>query len=183
MRILGVDPGTLHLGWGLVDSAGNRMRHVAHGVIDLNAKEHLATRLDQMERELSAVIREFRPEGGSVETLFFHKDPQAASKLGHARGVVLFTLARAGLPVFEYAPTKVKQTVTGRGRADKTQGAMRIRTLFALERPPKSDAADALALAVTHLRRAPLDAMLQANPALRPKKTSRRSPPARKKSL
>lgn len=160
VRVLGIDPGTLHLGWGVVQASGNRIRHVAHGVIDLDPKQPLALRLVAAERALIGVIVEHEPTAGSVESLFFHRDPQAAAKLGHARGVVLLTLARAGLEVFEYAPTRIKLTVTGKGQAEKRQVAFMMRTLLALGEEPRSDAADALAAAVTHLRRAPVDAVL-----------------------
>lgn len=161
VRVLGIDPGTLHLGWGVVQASGNRIRHVAHGVIDLDPKQPLPLRLVAAERALQAVIEAHEPKAGSVESLFFHRDPQAAAKLGHARGVVLLTLARAGLEIFEYAPTRIKLTVTGKGQAEKRQVAFMMRTLLALSEEPRSDAADALAAAVTHLRRAPVDAILQ----------------------
>jgi crossover junction endodeoxyribonuclease RuvC len=153
---LGIDPGTRHLGWGVVSREGNRLLHVAHGVIDLDTKQPLARRLIQLERELGIVIGRYQPAVGSVETLFFHKDAQAAAKLGHARGVVLLSLSRAGVEVAEYAPARVKRTIAGRGQADKHQVAMMIRALLGLEELPRFDAADALALAVTHLRAAPL---------------------------
>jgi crossover junction endodeoxyribonuclease RuvC len=149
---LGVDPGTRNLGWGVVAREGNRLRHVAHGVIRLDGKKALALRLTEIEAQLSRVVEQHRPEVGSVETLFFHKDAQAAAKLGHARGVVLFALARAGVEVVEYAPARVKRTITGRGQADKRQVGMMIRAVLGLDELPASDASDALALAVTHLR-------------------------------
>jgi crossover junction endodeoxyribonuclease RuvC len=133
-------------------------------VIDLDPKQPLALRLVAAERALLGVIEEHEPGAGSVESLFFHRDPQAAAKLGHARGVVLLTLARAGLEIFEYAPTRIKLTVTGKGQAEKRQVAFMMRTLLALSEEPRSDAADALAAAVTHLRRAPVDAVLQLSP-------------------
>ena len=157
MLALGIDPGTRHLGWGVVRLEGNRLRHIAHGVISTNPKLSFAERLQQIDEALATVIEEHQPEVGSVETLFFHKDAQAAAKLGHARGVVLLNLARAGLRVAEYAPARVKRTITGQGQADKRQVARMIRALLGLEAPPRSDAADALALAVTHLRVGPLD--------------------------
>jgi crossover junction endodeoxyribonuclease RuvC len=153
---LGIDPGTRNLGWGVVSREGNRLRHVAHGVIELDAKAVLARRLLQIERDLDEVIRAYRPAVGSVETLFFHKDAQAAAKLGHARGVVLLLLSRAGVEVAEYAPARVKRVIAGRGQADKQQVAMMIRAVLALDEVPRPDAADALALAITHLRAAPL---------------------------
>jgi crossover junction endodeoxyribonuclease RuvC len=157
---LGVDPGTRHLGWGVVSLDGNRLRHVAHGVIDADAALRLEQRLAIIDSELGRVIARFRPAVGSVESLFFHRDAQAAAKLGHARGVVLLNLARADVDVVEYAPAHVKRVVTGKGNATKDQVAHMIRALLGLDAPPASDAADALALAVTHCRRAPLDAAI-----------------------
>jgi crossover junction endodeoxyribonuclease RuvC len=149
---VGVDPGTLRLGWGVVAHERNAMRHIAHGVIALDGREPLARRLQRIEAELGRVLTEHRPEVGSVETLFFHKDAQAAAKLGHARGVVLLSLARAGIEVAEYAPARVKKAIAGHGQADKRQMALMIRALLRLDQLPAFDAADALALAVTHLR-------------------------------
>jgi crossover junction endodeoxyribonuclease RuvC len=152
MIALGIDPGTRRLGWGVVSRRGNKLTHVSHGIIRLNAKDSLAIRLTHIERGLAQVLAEYRPTVSSVETLFFHKDPQAAAKLGHARGVVLLSLARAGLEVFEYAPAKVKRTVAGGGQADKRQVALMMQALLSLKELPGEDATDALAIAVTHLR-------------------------------
>jgi crossover junction endodeoxyribonuclease RuvC len=167
---VGVDPGTRHLGWGVVARDGNRLTHIEHGVIHLNPEQALAQRLTQIERELGEVLERHRPSVGSVETLFFHKDAQAAAKLGHARGVVLLSLARAGIEVAEYAPARVKRTIAGHGQADKRQIALMMRALLGLSAVPKSDAADALALAVTHLRIGHALAM-----HLLPERTSRRA--------
>jgi crossover junction endodeoxyribonuclease RuvC len=149
---LGIDPGTLHLGWGVVSRSGTRLTHHGHGVIHLDGRETIARRLTSIESELRQVLSRFEPEVGSVETLFFHKDPQAAAKLGHARGVVLLCLDRAGLSIAEYAPARVKRTIAGSGRAEKRQVAQMVRAILNLDELPASDAADALALAITHLR-------------------------------
>lgn len=170
MIVLGIDPGTRLLGWGVVSRAGSRIQHRGHGVIMLDAEAPLADRLTIIERELSLVIGRFRPDVGSVESLFFHKDAQAAAKLGHARGVVLLCLARAGVAVAEYPPARVKRTVAGGGSADKRQVGMLVRATLSLDALPPPDAADALALAITHLRAAPLAAALQ---AARAKQTAR----------
>jgi crossover junction endodeoxyribonuclease RuvC len=161
MIVIGIDPGTLHLGWGVLQSEGNRVTHLGHGVIDTPAKHSLAQRLVHIDSELEGVIRRYRPHVGSVESLFFHKDAQAAAKLGHARGVVLLQLARAGLEVVEYPPARVKSTVAGHGRAEKSQIVRMMQRLLALDVEPRSDAADALALAFTYVRRAPLERALQ----------------------
>ncbi|MFO7180548.1 MAG: crossover junction endodeoxyribonuclease RuvC [Pseudomonadota bacterium] len=161
MLALGVDPGTLHLGWGLVRREGNRLRHVAHGVVHLPRGEPLQKRLAGIAEALADVLDAHRPEVSAVETLFFHKDAQAAAKLGHARGVVLLCLARAGLDVAEYSPARVKRAIAGHGRADKRQMSLMVRALLGLAEPPPSDAADALALAITCLRAGPLMARLE----------------------
>jgi crossover junction endodeoxyribonuclease RuvC len=154
MRVLGIDPGTRHLGWGVVDRIGTRLSHVAHGVIDTDIEQGLAPRLIEIDDGLAAVIAEHRPEIGAIESLFFSKNAQSAAKLGHARGVVLLRLSRAGLVLHEYSPALVKRTVVGKGAADKRQVALIVTALLRLTAPPRADAADALAIAVTHLQAA-----------------------------
>lgn len=162
MIALGVDPGTRALGWGVVSQVGNRLQHVAHGVIRAGGKETLSVRLAQIADELDAVIVAHRPTLASVETLFFHKDAQAAAKLGHARGVVLLCLERARVTLYEHAPARVKRTLTGRGQADKRQVGMMVQAVLGLAELPPSDASDALALAITQLRLGPATAALGA---------------------
>lgn len=154
MRVLGIDPGTRHLGWGVVERTGTRLVHVAHGVIDTDTDEGLAARLVEIDDALTTVIAEHRPEIGAIESLFFAKDAQSAAKLGHARGVVLLRLARSGLELHEYSPALVKRTIVGRGAAEKKQVAMVITAMLKLPVEPRSDAADALAIACTHLQAA-----------------------------
>ena len=149
--VLGIDPGSHRLGWAVVRRVGARLVHVAHGVIAAKG-ETLAERLVVIERELAAVLRAHTLEAASVESIFFSKDAQAAAKLGHARGVALLVCARAGLPIAEYPPARVKRTVTGHGRAEKAQVAMMVRAVLALPAVPPYDAADALAIAITHLQ-------------------------------
>jgi crossover junction endodeoxyribonuclease RuvC len=152
MLVLGLDPGTRHFGWGLVRREATRVKHVAHGVFTLPAQSPLAERLVVLEKALCDVLATYKPNAAAVESLFFHKDPQAASKLGHARGVVLLVLSRAEIAIAEYSPALVKRTVAGRGAADKRQVALMMQAMFGLEVLPRADATDALALAVTHLR-------------------------------
>ncbi|MEZ4295117.1 MAG: crossover junction endodeoxyribonuclease RuvC [Polyangiaceae bacterium] len=154
MRVLGIDPGTRHLGWGVVDREGTKLVHVAHGVIDTDTEQGLAPRLVEIDDALEKVIGEHRPDVGAVESLFFAKDAQSAAKLGHARGVVLLRLSRAGMRLCEYPPALVKRTIVGRGAADKKQVAMVVKAMLRLGELPRSDAADALAIAVTHLQAA-----------------------------
>ena len=171
--ILGLDPGTRHFGWGVVRRVGTKLSHVAHGVFDVEREGELGGRLVAIESALVEVVHRYEPEAASIESLFFAKDAQAAAKLGHARGVALLVCARAGLPSFEYAPARVKRTITGAGRADKAQVAQMIRVVLGLPQAPRSDAADALAIAVTHLQGSRLPATTQgsrllAAPARRP---------------
>jgi crossover junction endodeoxyribonuclease RuvC len=150
--VLGLDPGTRHFGWGVVERRGTRLFHLAHGVVHTQTEEPIAQRLVTIERALVEVLRDHAPTVASVEALFFAKDAQAAAKLGHARGVALLVCARAGLDVHEYAPALVKRAVAGHGRAQKPQVAQMIRVVLGLSAPPEADAADALAVAVTHLQ-------------------------------
>ncbi len=156
MIVLGIDPGSRNMGWGVVARDGTRLRHVAHGTI-VAARGNdgsFAARLVAIERELVDVLRLHRPTHASIEGIFYAKDAQAASKLGHARGVALLVCARGGLAIAEYAPARVKRTVAGGGRAEKSQVAQMIRVILGLRELPATDAADALALAVTHLSQA-----------------------------
>ena len=164
--VLGLDPGSRHFGWGVVRREGTRLGHVAHGVIHPNLETSFAERLVAIERDLVRVIAAYGPTHASVEGLFFAKDAQAAAKLGHARGVALLVCARAGLEVAEYPPARVKRTISGAGRAEKAQVAQMIRVILRLRDAPPADAADALALAVTHLSRSPLRPLSSA--AVRP---------------
>jgi crossover junction endodeoxyribonuclease RuvC len=154
--VLGLDPGTRHFGWGVVERRGTRLIHVAHGIVHSDEKAPIAQRLVGIELALVAVVTEHRPVLASVEAIFFAKDAQAAAKLGHARGVALLVCARAGLQVYEYPPATVKRAVAGHGRAEKSQVAQMVKVVLGLAAPPRADAADALALAVTHLQHVPL---------------------------
>jgi crossover junction endodeoxyribonuclease RuvC len=150
MRIIGLDPGLRHTGWGVVDVEGNRLRYIADGAVDSDEALDLASRLVQLHDGLVAVIGEFAPDEAAVEETFVNKNPTSTLKLGLARGVVLLVPARAGLPVAEYGANHVKKSIVGAGHADKTQVQMMVRTLLpgAAFRTP--DAADALAVAICH---------------------------------
>jgi crossover junction endodeoxyribonuclease RuvC len=150
MRVIGVDPGTRFCGWGVVEKNGSRLTHIAHGTLILGEGE-LADRLLVLDRELSQVIGQHAPVGAAVESLFFAKNAQSAAKLGHARGVVLLALRRNGLSVAEYPPARVKGTVVGTGGAEKNQVSRVVAMMLSLAAVPQEDAADALAIAVTHL--------------------------------
>jgi crossover junction endodeoxyribonuclease RuvC len=162
--VLGIDPGTRHLGWGVVAREGTKLSHVAHGVIDTDLEGTLADRLVEIDTALTLVIKDAAPTAGAVEAIFFAKDAQSAAKLGHARGVVLLLLARAGVPIHEYAPALVKRTIAGRGAAEKKQVAMVVKAMLALPELPRPDAADALAIALTHLATSRFEAMVNRSP-------------------
>jgi crossover junction endodeoxyribonuclease RuvC len=176
-RVLGIDPGTRALGWGVVERNGTRLTHVAHGVIRASGDWPLAERLVVIERELQEIVGRFSVHCASIEAMFFHKDAQAAAKLGHARGVAMLVCARAGLQIFEYAPTRVKRAVAGTGRAEKSQVASMVRAVLKLLDLPPADAADALAISITHLQGTAVDARVAVRVPLRepvnPVKTKR----------
>jgi crossover junction endodeoxyribonuclease RuvC len=161
--VIGIDPGSRHLGWGVLHREGSRIEHVAHGVIDVDLEGSFADRLVDIDDRLGEVIAKYTPTVAAVEGIFFSKDAQSASKLGHARGVVLLRLARSSLQTCEYPPALVKRTVVGRGAADKRQVAMVVTAILRLGTPPRSDAADALAIALTHLNVAGFQAALAAS--------------------
>jgi crossover junction endodeoxyribonuclease RuvC len=147
MRLLGLDPGLRITGWGVIESDGYRLRHVAHGVVKSDEKLSLAERLDQLFVGISAVIEAQRPEHAAVEETFVNKNASSTLKLGYARGVVLLAPARLGLPVAEYGANQVKKAVVGVGHADKTQVAMMVKRLLPGINAT-ADAADALAVAI-----------------------------------
>lgn len=149
--VLGLDPGSRHFGWGVVRRVGTKFTHVAHGIIHPSLDGTFAERLIAIELGLLEVLELHAPTHVSIEGIFFAKDAQAAAKLGHARGVALLVCARAGLPIAEYPPARVKQTVAGGGRAAKGQVAQMVRVILGLRAVPTADAADALAVALTHL--------------------------------
>ncbi|HQP37305.1 MAG TPA: crossover junction endodeoxyribonuclease RuvC [Polyangiaceae bacterium] len=162
MLIVGIDPGTLHLGWGVIRTEGTKLVHVDHGIIHTNPDDELARRLVTIDDGLEEMLREHRPEQGAVEALFFAKDAQAAAKLGHARGVALLRLVRAGVSIHEYPPARVKRALAGNGQADKHQVGMMVKTVLGLREVPGVDASDALAVAITHARVAKFDETLRA---------------------
>jgi crossover junction endodeoxyribonuclease RuvC len=153
LRILGVDPGTLRLGYGVIDHLGPaRTRYVDCGVISAPAREPREARLLTIGRDLRDLLVELAPDVVAMEQAFFGKNVQATIALGEARGVAVFVVKEHGLPLAGYPPARVKQTVTGRGAASKTQVAFFMRALLQLRRPPAPDAADALAIALCHAR-------------------------------
>lgn len=148
--ILGLDPGLGTTGWGLIASEGNRLSHLANGQVSTNSKAPLPARLVELDRALTDIILEHRPDGAAVEEVFVNANPQSTLKLGQARGVVLLAAARAGLDVGEYAARLVKKAVVGIGNADKAQVHAMVTRLLPGVKIAGPDAADALAVAITH---------------------------------
>ena len=149
-RILGIDPGLTHTGWGLIESVGSRLIHVADGAISTKADVPLPERLAFIYRALSELLREWQPAEAAIEHTYVNKNPAAALKLGQARGIALLAPAMAGLVVAEYQAMEVKRAVVGTGHADKIQVADMVKRLLPAARLARADAADALAIAICH---------------------------------
>lgn len=157
MIVLGIDPGTAITGYGLVSDGDGEAAAIAYGAITTASDLSLPDRLLAIHRELDQLIRQYRPDQAAVEQLFFNKNVRTALAVGHARGVVMLTLAQAGVPTVEYTPLEVKLAVSGNGRADKRQIQQMVTLLLKLDKIPKpDDAADALAIALCHLHSARL---------------------------
>ncbi len=158
IRILGIDPGLRQTGWGVITSAGSALAFVDGGVVTSDSGRPLAERLAQLHDGLARVIADHDPEEAAVEQTFVNRDAAATLKLGQARGIALLVPAKHGVLVAEYAPNLVKKTVVGTGHGDKRQIRMMVATLLPKARITSDDAADALAVAVTHAhhRRSPV---------------------------
>lgn len=162
MRVLGIDPGTLTSGYGIVAEEDHRLFHVTSGGISPSAKQPFPKRLKKIYEELDKLISKYKPHVVVVEDLFVSKNIKSALKLGHSRGVVILAAMNAGLPVFEYTPLEVKQAVVGSGKAEKKQVQLMVKTLLDLPKPPHpADAADALAAAICHIHSSRLREMLR----------------------
>jgi crossover junction endodeoxyribonuclease RuvC len=150
IRILGVDPGLRHTGWGIVDATDNRLQFVAEGVIDPDPTLALSERLRLLFEGVRDLIGVYNPVECAIEETFVNQNPVSTLKLGHARAAGMLAAAMAGLPVAEYKPNLVKKSVVGAGHADKTQISAMVRILLPGACGAKADAADALAVAITH---------------------------------
>jgi crossover junction endodeoxyribonuclease RuvC len=150
MRVLGLDPGLRHTGWGVIDVAGNRLSHVADGVVHAPTDVPLAERLVVLFRQLNLVLERFQPDEAAVEESFVNKNAASTLKLGVARGVVLLAPAERGVPVAEYSANLIKKSVVGAGHAEKAQVQMMVRRLLPGCAIVEADAADALAVAICH---------------------------------
>lgn len=154
MRVLGIDPGTARMGWGVIEGT-EEARLVAYGTLTTPAGEPLAGRLLSLLVALRQVVARYEPDTAALEELFFARNVRTALAVGHARGVALAALAEAGLDVHEYSPLEVKKAVTGYGAAGKAQVQDMVRALLGLAEVPRpDDAADALAVALCHFHSA-----------------------------
>ena len=150
VRVLGIDPGLRFTGWGVIDATGNRLTHVADGVIATDNTESVPLRLKALHDALAALMAEHRPDEAAVEETYVNRNGSATLKLGYARGVALLAPALLGVKVAEYAAKTVKMAVVGTGGADKDQVTMMVRRLLPGATLKRADAADALAVAICH---------------------------------
>lgn len=150
VRILGIDPGLRRTGWGVIDVDGNRLIYVGCGSVESREASPLAERLLAIHEGLARVLGDFKPAEAAVEQTFVNRDGASTLKLGQARGVAMLAPAMFGIPVAEYAPNQVKKTVVGAGHADKNQIRVMLGVLLPKANPETPDAADALAIAITH---------------------------------
>jgi crossover junction endodeoxyribonuclease RuvC len=150
MRIIGLDPGLQHTGWGVIDQDGSRLSFVAAGRISSVASQPLAERLAEIHAGLNAIIELHQPDTAAVEETFVNKNPTSTLKLGLARGVALLTPALHKLPVYEYPANLIKKSVVGAGHAGKEQVQVMVRVLLPASKADSPDAADALAVAICH---------------------------------
>ena len=157
MRIIGIDPGTAILGYGIIDYIGNQMRPVDYGCIRTESNIDMPVRLGMLYDDLQSLLNKYQPDVMAVEELFFNRNVTTAITVGQARGVVLLAGVQMDIPVFEYTPLQVKQAICGYGRAEKQQVQEMVRVLLHLQGIPKpDDVADALAVSICHAHSATL---------------------------
>ena len=150
MRVLGLDPGLRHTGWGVIEVTGTRLSHLGDGVVHAATNQPLAMRLVSLFRQITQVVERFHPDEAAVEETFVNRNPASTLKLGVARGVVLLAPAERGLPVAEYSANLIKKAVVGGGHAGKAQVQLMVRRLLPGCGIGEPDAADALAVAICH---------------------------------
>ena len=164
-----MDPGSQATGYGLIDAlGGDGVRWVAHGVLRPAKTDSLPARLAALARELDALVENHRPDVACVEDVFVSASPRSALVLGQARGALLATLGQRAVPLVEYAPARIKQAISGSGRAPKAQMQRMVRRLLSLQRTPPTDAADALAAAICHAQAGRLEALPRVKRRRRP---------------
>ena len=149
-KIIGIDPGLIHTGWGLIEVEGNVIRHIDHGLIKIKTNDDIAVRLLNIYEALILILSKHMPDEASIEKTFVNNNPTSSLKLGHARGVILLALAKKKLKCFEYAPNQIKKSIVGQGHADKDQIATMVTMLLSKKIEGTSDVSDALAIAITH---------------------------------
>jgi crossover junction endodeoxyribonuclease RuvC len=150
VRLLGIDPGLRFTGWGIIEADGNRLRHIADGVIATDGASSVPERLKALHDALAALMAQHRPDEAAIEETYVNRNGSATLKLGYARGVALLSPALAGIPVTEYGAKSVKLAVVGTGGAQKEQVQMMVRRLLPGAVIRRADAADALAVAICH---------------------------------
>jgi crossover junction endodeoxyribonuclease RuvC len=150
VRIIGIDPGLRHTGWGVIEADGTRLSYVADGSVHSEADVPLATRLLQIHRQLAEILQRYGPDEAAIEETFVNKDARATLKLGQARGAAMLAPALAGISVAEYAPNVVKKSVVGAGHAEKAQMKHMVKVLLPRAELNSADSIDALAIAICH---------------------------------
>lgn len=149
-RVLGIDPGLLHTGWAVVDTAGQSRKYIASGVILPNPKLEMAERLVTIFHELTKICETFQPDECSIEIIFVNKNPKTTLLLGQARAAAIVAVANHNIPVFEYEPNVIKKALTGAGHADKSAVDKMVKMLLPAAHPKTADEADAIAIALAH---------------------------------
>ncbi len=161
MRVLGIDPGTINLGYGVVDEEGAVMRIVGYGVLNLSTKVPVEKRLASLYRKLDEIVARYQPDEVAIEEPFVAGNARSALAVGRAQAIAILAAATKNLPIFRYLPAQVKQQVTDYGGSNKQQVQEMVKIQLGLPQPPKpSDAADALAVAICHLQQRHLDRLL-----------------------
>lgn len=162
MRILGIDPGTATVGYGLIEVEDGRPTVVTYGVLSTSPEDGgTAERLQLVYQGLNDLLEKYRPDAAAVEELFFGRNITTAIRVGQARGVLLLALANAGIPVAEYSPPKIKESVSGYGKASKEQVQFMVQNMLDLDEIPRpDDAADGLAVALTHYQHYRFESMV-----------------------
>ena len=149
IKILGIDPGSINTGYGIIESKGNHNKHIKNGIIKVKGNT-LGEKLKIINTNVIKIIEEFQPDEIAIEKVFMHRNADSALKLGQARGAAITACAMNDLPLFEYSANQVKQACVGKGHAAKAQVQHMIKILLCLEKIPLTDAADALAIAICH---------------------------------
>ena len=149
-RVLGIDPGLLHTGWAVVDTAGQSRKYIASGVILPNPKLEMAERLVTIFHELTKICETFQPDECSIEIIFVNKNPKTTLLLGQARAAAIVAVANHNIQVFEYEPNVIKKALTGAGHADKSAVDKMVKILLPVAHPKTADEADAIAIALAH---------------------------------